>query len=329
MMTPYLRYRLKTISERSEALQTRINAAGKIWAPFLNGCPPLPVLRAVASHTRHASCASINDAKLLAVAGFQSFIVTRPVVDNDALELLAGMTSQHSFTVVVDHFRQAELLSHALVAIGASTDVLLDVDLGQQTTGVRPGPDSINLAAAISQLPRVRLRGIFLDDRSPGTASENQAIDPSFAESLAVARHCRRMIESHPIQCDEIITAFEFSAEALNAAEITAVMTSPMRFMESPTASLKASSVELVCRVLSRPSLEWCIVDAPARVASTWNSQSCTQPKGAAMLHSRGDVATLALSGESRDLRIGDEISISADLFAATERHDLPFVIEA
>jgi D-serine deaminase-like pyridoxal phosphate-dependent protein len=326
MMTPYLRYRLGTISKRAHALQTRISAVGKLWAPFLHGGLPLPVLHSISIHTRHASCASINDAQQLAAAGFQSFIVTRPVVDSSALEMLASLTAHHEFTVIVDHFRQAELLSHALIARGSAAQVLLDVDLGRQTTGVRPGPDSVNLATAVSQLPRVHLRGIFLDDRCTGNSLESPASALSFAESLAVARHCQRMIQSSSSDCEPIITAFDSSAEALDAAEVAVVMTSPMQSPEFLNPSFADVSVELVCRVLSRPSLEWCVVNAPCSTALTWTSQTATQPRGATLLHARGDVATFAISGESRDLRIGDELSLAAEVFAANERHNLPFV---
>ena len=329
MMTPYLRYRLQEIRERSQELQTHIQACGKIWSPLLNASLPMAVLRAVASQTQQATCGSMSDVRLLAEAGFQSFIITRPVVESQALNLLASMTAQHHFTVVVDHFRQAELLSHTLLSQGAAADVLLDVDLGRQTTGVRPGPDSVNLAAAAAQLPQVQLRGLFVNDRSTRATSELQPPQLSFADSLAVARHCQRMIQCSSIACDQIVTGFDFPGEAVKAAEVSVIPASPLRPWKSSTGSSTNSAVELVCRVLSRPSLEWCIVNAPARLASAWNSQTFTTPSGAGWLHSCDDVTTLLLSGESRDLRIGDEITISADAFAAEERHDLPFVTEA
>ena len=329
MMTPYLRYRLRTISERTHTLQAEINAVGKIWSPFLYGGLPGAVLRAISSHTPYASCVTVEDARQLAEAGFQSIIITRPVVDSEALKILARMTPQHEMTVVVDHFRQAELLSHALTEMGSVAQVLLDVDIGRQTTGVRPGPDSVNLAAAISQLPRVCLRGIFLDDRCNSTSMESPSPALSFAESLAVACHCQRMIESTSCNCREIVTAFDAPADAFNAKDTAVVMSSPMRCPTSPKNSPEDSSVDLACRVLSRPSLEWCVVDAPHRVSSTWNLQTVSKPRGATLLHACGDVSTLVLSGESRDLRIGDEISLSAEAFVARERHDLPFVIEA
>jgi len=340
MITPYLRYRLSILRTNATAMQMAAREAGKLWLPHLSGQIPQEVLKVLVHFAHGASCRTVHDSEQLAAAGFQSFILTRPVVDRVALARLAKVAASGKITVVVDHFRQAELLSHAMIAAGTTADILIDVDLGQQTTGVRPGPDSARLAAAVIRLPNVRLRGVFLDDHSTDIYSNEKPPAPDFNQSLAIAQHCQRMIQADKIACEEIVTGQTQFRAAWSASCVSVLLGDPLHFAyhaaSSNAAVVADSAVELVSRVLSRPSLEWCVVDVGAADLGAADFGVCkqhpevktlrTRPRGASLLRMRTDVSTLTLCGESLDLRIGDEVVIATDSRAL--RHNLPTLID-
>ncbi len=379
MITPYLRYRLRVIRHNAASMQHAARIAEKQWLPHLSGHVPQEVLKVIVLCADGASCRTVYDSEHLAAAGFASLILTRPVVDPDALTRLSKVAASAQMTVVVDHFRQAELLSHAMITAGTSAEILIDVDLGQQTTGVRPGPDSVRLAAAVNRLSGVRLRGVFVDDRNMGLQPDGQQAS-GFGDVLAIARHCQRMIQADNMACDEIVTGQAQFNAAWQASGVSVVLGDPLIPSDAAASSAdetenhwsvknetrKAGShhgamtdagmtdagitdgaitdgaaVELVARVLSRPSLEWCVVDVGAADLGEIDSRAVdrsvspersghrnltTRPRGGSLLHVRTDVSTLALSCESLDLRIGDEVVIVTNLCAL--RHNLPTAID-
>jgi D-serine deaminase-like pyridoxal phosphate-dependent protein len=317
MITPYVRYRVSSIQENAAAIRDTMQQASSTWAPFLSGDMPPTILQTVASLTAAASCRTIDDAESLAPFRFQNLILTQPLVDPLALKKLAKLAQHFRITALIDHFRHAELLSHSLTAEprnsdtrnsdtrnshtpdgdarngDALIDVLIAVDSGQQSIGVRPGPDSVLLAAAAQRLRGIRFRGVFIDDH----------LDGPFEETVAVARHCQRIIERSGIECPDIVTGLHHASTMIGGHGVTT-------FLGSPLMSKGVALKEIVCRVISRPSLEWCVIDAGSRLIGDAHQSLLFQPPGARIVRCRPDESTVSLTGASLDLRIGDEVTI-------------------
>ena len=129
------------------------------------------------------------------------------------------------------------------------------------------------------------------------------------------------------MDCPEIVTGLIDFGPAVSSASVSVVLTCPVSVAipQSEIQLPKRPGVALICRVLSRPSLEWCVIDAGTGIFGNPEQAAITSPSGATLLHSRNDVSTLGLSGESLDLRIGSEVTLTGNDFL--ERHDLPTVI--
>jgi D-serine deaminase-like pyridoxal phosphate-dependent protein len=104
--------------------------------------------------------AKISEAEALIRAGIQDVLVTGPVVSRPKVErLLDCLEENPSLMVVLDHADNARELHAALSRRGLTLDVLVDVDVGLERTGVTP-EDALGLASCIGMLPTLRLRGI-------------------------------------------------------------------------------------------------------------------------------------------------------------------------
>jgi hypothetical protein len=333
--TPFLRFRSGMIQQSLIPVVTKLAASdttscNKAWAPLLSGQIPLSVLSLISQVTSFASVRSAEEAATLAATGFRSFIVTRPVVDADSLRTLSILARDCDVCVTIDHFRHAELLSQAMVAEDRTVSILLDVDTGQSLTGVRPGPDSVRLATAVTQLPGLQLAGVIVDESTFAKSLPLSDHGRVLADAVAVAKHCQRMIEASGLTCRELASGFDEFTAAFTDSEVTRVLTSPFKTNGTvpPQSGLEKQrpALSLVGRVISRPSLEWCVIDLGTGLIEQAFHTQVSHPAGVQLLKTHCDISSLQLSGESLDLRIGDEIEFA--LHAVPTGFNLPCVVE-
>lgn len=336
MKTPFLRFRSGVIEDSLNSVFARFAPSGKAvghktWTPLLSSQIPVPVLSQISQFTSSASVSSANDATSLASTGFRSFILIRPVVDAESLRKLSLIAKDCDVCVTIDHFRHAELLSQAVVAEDLTIRVLLDVDTGHSLTGVRPGPDSVRLATAVNQMPGLELAGVIVDE---STFAESLPLSDQRAtlfQAVGVAKHSQRMIEASGLACRELAAGFDDFTAALTDPDVTRVLTSPFKNdgRVTPQIGLEQQRplLSLVGRVISRPSLEWCVIDIGTGLMEQAFQTRVSLPSGVLLLKTHRDISSLRLSGESLDLRIGDEIEFA--LNAVPEGFNLPTVVEA
>jgi len=104
--------------------------------------------------------AKVSEAAALAKEGVPGILITGPVATPAKIEKLIDLLqSAPSTMIVVDHPKAIELLSDALRDRGLSMDVLLDIDVGLERTGVAPEL-APQLARAILSHENLKLRGI-------------------------------------------------------------------------------------------------------------------------------------------------------------------------
>lgn len=291
-------------------------ALGRCCAPEVNSAVPNDLLQSLQSVTSSVSCRTTGCLERLAGVGFERVILLRPVVVTDHLQNLVSVCQTFpnlQVQVVFDHYRHAELLSEALArrgVVGTAVELLVDVDLGQQTTGVRPGPDSVRLVRGVISMPGVSVVGIFLNDEWCTGARQKRV---SFSDCLTIGTHCQRMIEANGHRCPEVVTGG--TCPALAAAEHFVTTIVPRSLLATVRAEdvLPDPQQVVTARVISRPSLERCVARIGRSELAAIPQPFQIQPSGASVLHSTDDVTTFLLSGESLDLRIGDVLKISAD----------------
>ncbi len=318
MITPYVQISRDAVAYNVQLIHAAATSGGKRWAPRLSRAIPADILSdIILPVTDWASCGRIEDAEALAETGFRHLVLTRPVVDPEALPRLSTLLQCVDVAATVDHFRQAELLSLAAAQTSREIGVLIDVDLGQQTTGVRPGPDAARLAAAASALPGIRVSGVHADDSGTATRPYEEQRQ-GFDDMITVAQHCQRTMANDGVHCEEIASGrlCDFALSCQHG-KVTLVMCDPFgnTFSDGiiPTEidnGLKAA-VTVISRVISRPAFEWCVINAGTRMFGPFGNATVLQPQGARVLMATADVSTLCLSDFALDLRIGDTVELA------------------
>ncbi len=115
--------------------------------------------------TKH-KCATIAEAELLADCGAADVLVAYPMVGPNGARLANLVKAYRAcrFSTLVDHPSSARALSEAMFAAKQSVDVWLDLNSGQDRTGIAPGPQAVALYELIDQLPNLHPVGLHFYD---------------------------------------------------------------------------------------------------------------------------------------------------------------------
>ena len=319
-MTPVLSFSEVAITENVRRLNELSVESHRRWAATLTQVVPISVLRdLILPVTKHASCNRIHDAEHLADAGFEQIILTGRVVDTESLGRLRRIAARTQMIAVIDHFRHAEILSHCAVQSGCGIQTLIEVDIGRQSTGVRPGPDASLLATATSHLPGLKVIGVFASAHDHHAEFEHGDVDAELAAMVTIAEHALRSIRDIAAECREIVVSVPSARRpSMQDARIDCLVVSPfLDFADDtpcathPPCTTHPPCISLIATVISRPTLEWCVINAGTNALGDMSNARIHAPSGATIHHSSPETSTLVISGEACDLRIGDQVQLT------------------
>jgi D-serine deaminase-like pyridoxal phosphate-dependent protein len=107
------------------------------------------------------SVATIAEAEVMVRAGVRGLLITGEMVGEPKIARLMRVISQAPDTMaVVDDIRNVEQLQRAASSAGIQIAVLIDLDIGQNRTGVQPGEPALRLAESIGRAKNLRLKGL-------------------------------------------------------------------------------------------------------------------------------------------------------------------------
>jgi D-serine deaminase-like pyridoxal phosphate-dependent protein len=115
---------------------------------------------------RKHKCATIAEAEMLAIAGAPDVLISYAMIGPNVTRLvkLIEKFPGTAFSTIVDHPIQLAQLSTALVAAHRTIDVLIDLNVGMNRTGIVPGPEADELYSRIANCPGIRPGGIHAYD---------------------------------------------------------------------------------------------------------------------------------------------------------------------
>ncbi|MGE5353108.1 MAG: alanine racemase, partial [Acidobacteriota bacterium] len=144
-----------------KGVQSIARSAGKALRPHAKTHKCSSLAKMQIEHGAIGVCAAkVSEAEALARAGVSGILITGPVSTPQKVERLADiLTVSPSLIVAVDNRESIKLLSQVLRERGLSIEVLLDINAGQNRTGVMP-EEAVELAAYISSFENLTLLGI-------------------------------------------------------------------------------------------------------------------------------------------------------------------------
>lgn len=115
---------------------------------------------------RKFKCATLTEAAMLGDCGAPDVLLAFPLT-NPRLEHFIRLMKQYPetrFAAIADDPAIAEAISVAAVTHGVTIPLYLDINLGMNRTGIRPGPDALALYRLCAGLPGLHVRGFHAYD---------------------------------------------------------------------------------------------------------------------------------------------------------------------
>ena len=107
------------------------------------------------------TCAKLSEAKIFLESGIKNILIANEVVGKTKIQKLVRLSAYGDLIVCVDNFQNANEISEAAGAIGRKMNVLVEVNVGLNRCGVKPGKPTLEFIQQIAQLKNLIFRGIM------------------------------------------------------------------------------------------------------------------------------------------------------------------------
>jgi D-threonine aldolase len=165
VLTPFLAVSPSVVRSNLQAMIAIAGSADRL-RPHVktHKCPEIVKIAAQLGINKH-KCATLAEAQMLTELA-KDILIAYPLVGPNVSKLaeLCAANPQVNFSTVVDCSRAANLLSEVFSQAGRSIDVLIDVNVGMDRTGISPNEKAVELARLIKGLRELNLVGLHVYD---------------------------------------------------------------------------------------------------------------------------------------------------------------------
>jgi D-serine deaminase-like pyridoxal phosphate-dependent protein len=160
--TPALLLDLDRFEANCRRLVGAVHAGGKDWRPHSKGHKsPWIAQRQLELGAIGVTCAKVGEAEVMVEHGIPSVLIANELPVRRKLERVARLLDRAEVIVCADDPVHVRLASEVGDAAGVEIPMLVDVDIGMERTGVRPGRAGLELARELERSPGVRFAGLM------------------------------------------------------------------------------------------------------------------------------------------------------------------------
>ena len=200
-------------------------ARGKQWRPHMK-CHKTPTiaLKQLAAGAIGVTCAKVSEAEVMAAAGIRDLLIANMLVGKPKLERVAALCRAADPIVTCDHYAQVEPLAETCRHNGVSCRVIIEINVGLDRVGIRPGRDTFDLAEAIDRLPGVTMVGLMGYEGHLLQVADPDEKRAKINEAMSVLQYCRDALQKKGIRCDIVSAAgtgsYQITAEHPAVTEV-------------------------------------------------------------------------------------------------------------
>ena len=291
---------------------------GVNWRPHTKGVKvPGIAQQELAAGAIGVTCAKLGDAEAMAAGGIDNILIANQLVGRRKLERLAALVRSGTTVVVaIDSAEQALAMDAAAQAGGVKINVVLELNVGMDRSGVLPRGPALALAHQVHALPGLTLCGLMGWEGHaadiPDPAAKRQAIAAAIEELVATAEQCRAAgLPCEIVSCGGTQT-YQITATLPGITEVQAgggifCDMEYSKWIDHPI------GLSLLATVVSRPDPQRIIVDsgfkALGRPLTDPQPRDITGVTGIALSAEHG---TISLDAPNDTPRFGDKIVIYA-----------------
>jgi D-serine deaminase-like pyridoxal phosphate-dependent protein len=277
----------------------------------------------LASGANGVCAAKLGEADVLVRGGIKDVLITAEVVGRLKIERLMGLLAiTPDLKAVVDNEQNVIDLSTAALAAKRKLKVAIDVNVGQNRTGLGTPEEVVALAQVIAKqkgLELVGLQGYGGNNQHITGFEKRKAREVQSNERVVAARQALEKA-GFAVQMVSVGGTGSYNIDA-DFPGVTEIQPGSYIFMDAhynkiggrdtPDFSEFGNSLSVLATVISRAVSGRAIVDAGGKALST--DESTPEPmdlKGATFGVAGDEYGALRLENPSRELKVGDQVQI-------------------
>ena len=148
--------------------------------------------------------AKVGEAEVMAAHGLQDILIANQIFGATKIERLRQVAHMARIAVGADNVEQVQALSDTFAAEARPLAVRIEVEVGEQRSGLVPGPDLVKLARLIAASPGLEFEGVFSHEGHTYGAASQAECAQLFAESQRATLAAAEMIRQAGVPCPEV-----------------------------------------------------------------------------------------------------------------------------
>ena len=316
--TPTLCIDLNLMENNIRRMAEFLHGHGKQWRPHAK-CHKTPAiaLREIEAGAIGVTVAKVSEAEVMAAAGVRDILIANMIVGTQKWERLAALCSWADPIVACDHFAQVEPLAEVCVRNGVTCRVIIEMNIGLDRVGTRPGRDTFDLALAISKLKGIEFVGIMGYEGHLLRIENGEEKRKQICDAMSVLAECADKLRLDGLRCD-IVSAggtgsYQISAECPGITELQCgggIFADPF-YLQGCNVKGLDSALTVLATVVSRPTLERAVLDSGRKTLNPDVQLPIVKDwPDATVKRLSAEHCELTLGPQSQNLKIGDKIEL-------------------
>ena len=217
-------------------------------------------------------CAKISEAEVMANAGIPDILLTSEVAGIGKFERIVALARRvEGFKAVVDSEHAVEGIAAIAADLGATVNLLIEIDVNTGRSGVVSAEDALRLANRIRELDGVQVAGLhgYAGHAQVRKAEDREALNP---EAMEVLREAIDLLEEHNHDLRYITgggtgsAALDVEAGVLNEVQAGSFLLMDTAYRDAGVPFENA--LTCLSTVISRPSDTRAVCDAGQKTLS-------------------------------------------------------------
>jgi D-serine deaminase-like pyridoxal phosphate-dependent protein len=319
--TPALLIDLDLLEKNTTALFSEAAAIGISVRPHLKtGKTPVLAHALLRAGAQGICVSKLGEAEVMVAAGIEDVLITTELVGPAKLARLMGLVRRHpQVKVVVDSLAGAEALAAAAASWGVTLPVLVEINVGQDRSGISPGAPAVALAESTTRLPALRLLGVQGYEghlQHVRDAGERERLSAAAMDQLTGTVAAMRADGLDPTIVTTGGTGTWQYCARYRAAGVTEVQPGSFIFMDvdyrNAIGNRYANALSVLATVISRPAPTRAVVDAGLKCLSTDSGNPEPKDLPGVTYRPGGDEHGILTWDEETDpgLKVGDKLEL-------------------
>ncbi len=286
---------------------------------------PALALMQIEAGAKGITVAKIGEAEIMAENGLGDIFIANEIFGKQKIERLKKLAKRVKISVGVDNKQQVLALSEAFKNEMESIQVFIEVEVGEERSGIVPGKKLVQLARFIESTSNVRLKGIFSHEGHTYNASTRVECAEMFRQSQEDTLYAAKLIRDAGIEVEVIsIGATPSILIGKILPGVTEIRPGTYILMDAAQGhaiqNYRYCAATILATVISKPTTERVVLDAGTK-ALTYFTRShgiCYTP-GYGMVKNFTDLRINRLFDEhglindrkaNKTLSLGDKVEI-------------------